>query len=342
VRRLNHAVTPTDDPACDPDAWRTTGTVIVTGGTGGLGAHVARWAARQGAAHVVLASRRGDTAPGAAELRDELTALGTGVTLARCDVSRRDELVRLFTDVPAEHPVTAVIHTAAVLDDGIVASLTPERLATVAAAKCAAAEHLDELTRDLDLDAFVLFSSFAGTSGNAGQAAYGAANAHLDALAERRRAQGRPATSIAWGAWRAGLPTDNERAQQRLRRGGMIAMEADHAVDAMRRAVARGDTGIVVAHVDWDRFVPAFTAVRPSALIADLPEVVALREREARAEPESGAPADERAQRWSALTAAQRAAELLDLVRTCAATVLGYAGPDEVPAARPLRDLGLD
>ncbi|MEU6075137.1 type I polyketide synthase [Micromonospora sp. NPDC047074] len=345
--RLADRPRPTDESA-DADAaatggWRMRGTVLVTGGTGGLGGHVARWAARRGAAHVVLASRRGPDAPGADALAAELGEIGARVTLARCDVTDRDEVARLLAEVPAEHPLTAVLHTAAVLDDGIVDTLTPERLHTVAAPKSAAAAHLDELTRDLDLDAFVLFSSFAGTSGNAGQGAYGAANAFLDALAERRRAAGRPALSVAWGAWSgAGLPADNERAQQRLRRGGMVGMAPDLAVTALERALLRGDTTTVVADVDWPRFAGAFTVVRPSPLLADLAEV---REAAARqpAEPDAGdAAPSEAARRLTGMSPAERASALLELVRQSAATALGYAGGDDIPADRPFRELGLD
>ncbi|WP_425566195.1 type I polyketide synthase [Polymorphospora rubra] len=342
--RLADRARPTGE-AADAEAaegWRMRGTVLITGGTGGLGGHVARWAARRGAAHVVLASRRGPEAPGADALAAELGGLGAQVTLARCDVTDRDELARLLAEVPAEHPLTAVLHTAAVLDDGIVDTLTPERLHTVAAPKCVAASHLDELTRDLDLDAFVLFSSFAGTSGNAGQGGYGAANAYLDALAERRRSAGRPALSVAWGAWSgAGLPAENERAQQRLRRGGMVAMAPDLAVTALERALLRGDTTTVVADVDWPRFAGAFTVVRPSPLLADLAEVREAASRPAEPATRDAAPSGA-ASRLAGLPPAERAAALLDLVRECAATALGYAGGADIPADRPLRELGLD
>ncbi|MEU4366853.1 type I polyketide synthase [Micromonospora chersina] len=331
------------DPAPDDDGWRMRGTVLVTGGTGGLGGHLARWAARSGAAHVLLASRRGPDAPGAGDLAAELTDLGVRVTVARCDVTDRAQLAALLADLPDDAPLRAVLHTAAVLDDGIVDTVTPARLHTVAAPKSTAADHLDALTRDLDLDAFVLFSSVAGTTGNAGQGAYGAANAHLDALAERRRAEGLPALSVAWGAWSgAGLPADNARAQQRLRRGGMVAMDPDLAVAALARALRRGDRTTVIADIDWTRFAPAFTLVRPSPLLADLPEFQAATRPAETPVEEPAAPPSELARRLAGLSAAERSAALLDLVRQCAAGALGYGSADDIPATRPFRDLGLD
>ncbi|MEU4565127.1 type I polyketide synthase [Micromonospora sp. NPDC023956] len=345
ARRLTRITEPeptTTDPG--DDGWRMRGTVLITGGTGGLGGHLARWAARSGAAHVLLASRRGPDAPGAADLAAELTDLGVRVTVAPCDVTDRTQLAALLASAPDDAPLTAVLHTAAVLDDGIVDTVTPARLHTVAAPKCTAAEHLDELTRDLDLDAFVLFSSVAGTTGNAGQGAYGAANAYLDALAERRRAEGRPALSVAWGAWSgAGLPAENERARQRLQRGGMVAMDPGLAVQALVRALRRGEVTTVVADIDWTRFAPAFTLVRPSPLLGDLPEVrQAARPADQPAEAAEETPSSAFAQRLAGLSPAERNAELRDLVRQCAATALGYGAADDVPATRPFRDLGLD
>ncbi|WP_344599199.1 beta-ketoacyl reductase, partial [Streptomyces violaceusniger] len=178
-----------------PAVWRGRGTALVTGGTGALGRQVARWLVDSGVERVVLASRRGAEAPGAAGLVGEL---GSRVRVVACDVADREGLAALVGTIP---DLRTVVHAAGVLDDGVLEALTRERIRAVMRVKADGARHLHELTRDLDLDAFVLFSSAAGTVGNAGQGSYAAANAVLDGLAQRRRAEGLVATSVAWGAW---------------------------------------------------------------------------------------------------------------------------------------------
>uniref|UniRef100_UPI00082BE560 type I polyketide synthase n=1 Tax=Streptomyces hygroscopicus TaxID=1912 RepID=UPI00082BE560 len=336
ARRLVRAA----EPASAGGSWTPgAGTTLVTGGTGALGAQVARWLVAGGAEHVLLTSRRGLDAPGAAELRDELAASGARVTVAACDVADRDALARLLAGLPAELPLTGVFHTAGVLDDGVLDSLTPERFGAVLRAKVAAAAHLDELTRDRDLSAFVLFSSTSGTLGAAGQANYAAANAHLDALAERRRAEGLPATSIAWGPWAAGGMAADEALERRMRRGGLPPMDAGLAIGALQRALDLDDTVVTVADIDWERFAPDFTAVRPSRLLADLPEL-----RAAEPEPATGPGTDgsSLAARLAGLGEAERDRLLLDLVRTQVAAVLGHDGSESIGADRAFGELGFD
>jgi len=292
---------------------------------------VARVLAGAGAEHLVLASRSGPDAPRAAVLRDELTALGAGVTIASCDVADRDAVARLLGEVP---PLTAVVHTAGVLDDGLLTDLTPERFAAVYRSKVTAAFVLDELTREQDLSAFVLFSSASGAVGNAGQANYAAANAVLDALAEQRCALGLPATSVAWGAW-AG---EGMVAGADSREAGVGALDPDLAVTALRRVVSGVAPTAVIADIDQARFVRSFAAARPSPLLSDLPRYAEL----------VGGDRD-----GESVTAALRAtlaelpepaqlARVLDLVRTTTATVLGLPGPGAVRPRQAFKDIGFD
>ncbi|WP_269435932.1 beta-ketoacyl reductase, partial [Planomonospora sphaerica] len=223
--------------------------MLVTGGTGGLGALVARHlVVEHGVRHLVLTSRRGLQAPGAVELAAELTALGARVTVAACDVADRQALADLLAGVPVEYPLRGVVHAAGVLDDGVVAALTPERIDAVLRPKADAAWYLHELTADLGLSAFVLFSSLAGTLGNAGQGNYAAANAFLDGLAAHRRARGLAAQSVAWGLWAGGgMGAGLEAAQVRRMAGmGMGALAPEQGL-ALLDAAAGADAAAVVA-----------------------------------------------------------------------------------------------
>ncbi|GAB2697738.1 type I polyketide synthase [Kitasatospora kifunensis] len=332
ARRLEHA------PVRPGTPWQPTGTVLVTGATGAVGARVANWLAEQGAEHLLLTSRRGEAAPGAAELQQELAATGTKVTFAACDAADRESLAALLATVPAEQPLTAVIHLAGVLDDGVLDALTPERFATVLRPKAQAALNLHELTADLDLSAFILFSSLTATVGGAGQANYAAANAFLDALAEYRRGQGLAASSIAWGLWGGGGMADHGAVRDAGRSLGISAMNPDQALTALRRALESGEATLTVADVDWTRFAPAFGAARPSPLLADLPEVQGL----AASGGADNAVPDGFAQKLAGLTGGERKRALVDLVCTQAATVLGYGAVGGIEPSTAFRDLGFD
>ncbi|MFP3118390.1 SDR family NAD(P)-dependent oxidoreductase [Streptomyces sp. Iso 434] len=318
--------------------WRPRGTVLVTGGTGALGAHVARWLAGRGAPHLVLAGRRGAEAPGMAELTAELTAAGTEVTVAACDVGDRAALDALL----AAHPPTAVVHAAGSGEFGTLAGLSPDDVARVLEAKVTGARHLDDALATTDLDAFVLFSSVAGVWGSGGQGAYAAANAALDALALARAARGAPATSVAWGPWAGSGMAGAEDTADYLRRRGLRAMDPAHALDALGTAVDGGDVCVAVADVDWSRLVPALTSVRPQRLFDRL---TATPPRTGAAAPgaEQGSGATSPAvTRLAALSGKERRRELAELVRGHVAAVLGHRDTDAVGPRRAFTDLGFD
>ncbi|MDI5963008.1 SDR family NAD(P)-dependent oxidoreductase [Streptomyces sp. SL54] len=336
-RRLKRAAT--GDLSADP-VWTPTGTVLVTGGTGALGRHVARWLARAGAPHLLLVSRSGADAPGAGELSAELTALGARVELAACDIADPAALTALVAAIPADRPLTAVFHTAAVLDDGVITSLSPERLAQVLRVKVGGALNLEAATAGLDLSAFVMFSSSSGTFGSPGHGNYAPGNAFLDALAEVRRSRGLPATAIAWSGWAdGGMATGN--VGERLERHGVRLMDPDTAVDALQRALDHDDPALVVSDIDWEVFGPELVKGRPRRLYADLPELRGLLE--ARRD-DAERPRDETtlAQRFAALAEGDRRQAAIDLVRGHIAYVLNHPSPDDVEPTRAFRELGFD
>ncbi|MER7758046.1 SDR family NAD(P)-dependent oxidoreductase, partial [Kitasatospora sp. NPDC097643] len=337
VRRLVHA--PAGPVA--GEGWRPSGTVLVTGGTGALGAHVARWLARNGAEHLLLTSRRGPEADGSAELAAELTALGAATDIVSCDVSDRTALEALLAGIPAERPLTAVMHTAAVLDDGVIQALTTDQLERVLRVKVDSALHLHELTRELDLSAFVLFSSFAATFGAPGQGNYAPGNAFLDALAAQRRADGLSATSVAWGPWGEGGMAEGG-VGDRMRRHGILEMAPDLAVSALQHALDRGDTELTVTDIDWQRFTLAFTSGRVRPLLSAIPEAARVLEGVRAATEEQHSADGALAVRLAGVAPAERERILLDLVASHVAAALGFPGPEAVDTGRAFKELGFD
>ncbi|HEV7649501.1 MAG TPA: SDR family NAD(P)-dependent oxidoreductase, partial [Actinophytocola sp.] len=321
-----------------PSEWDPAGTVLVTGGTGGLGAELARHlVAERGVRHLVLTSRRGPDAPGAADLRAELAAQGAEVTLAACDVSDRDAVAGLLADVAPEHPLTAVVHAAAVLDDGVVAQLTPERMAAVLGPKAGGAWHLHELTRDLDLAAFVLFSSVSGAAGSPGQGNYAAANAFLDALAAYRASSGLPATSMVWGPWAArtgisGHLTDIDI--KRMSSAGLPPMDTARGLALFDAALTSSEPVVVPVVLN----LPALRAQR------DVPPVLRgfAGTGRRRAAGRNSATASTLVSRLSGLAETDRVREVENLVREQAAAVLGHAAASTVDIEREFRALGFD
>ncbi|MFJ6086959.1 type I polyketide synthase [Streptomyces sp. NPDC092369] len=330
LRRLGQArhtgklVLTSPPPPLDP-----AGTVLITGGTGTLGALVARrLVTRHGVRHLLLTGRQGPAAPGAAELRDQLAELGAEVTVVACDVGDADAVDALISGIPTAHPLTGVVHTAGVLDDTVLTSLTPQRLAAVARPKTDGAWHLHRATAHLDLSAFVLFSSAVGVLGNAGQSNYASANAQLDALAQYRRVRGLPAVSLAWGHWAeaGGMAAGLGSAEtDRLARTGLAPMTNDTALTLFDTALDTPYTVVVAAEIDPSRSEDG----RRSGVLRDL----AARARPA-VRPSSTSTDPSRALR-SELEGASEVdcgRRLLTLVRSTAAAVLGHA---DATAVRP-------
>ncbi|GAB3449349.1 SDR family NAD(P)-dependent oxidoreductase [Actinophytocola sediminis] len=319
------------EPGSPEVVWRPDSSVLITGGTGTLGAALARHLVRaHGVGHLVLTSRRGQDAPGARELVAELTELGTQVRVVACDVADREAVRGLLADL--DRPLTAVVHTAGVLADGTLTSLTAEQVARVLRAKVDAAWHLHVLTGELD--AFVLYSSLAGLIGSSGQANYAAANAALDAVARHRRERGLPATSLAWGLWSSdsgmtGHLEDIDHA--RLARDGLAPIDTEAGLAAFDAAMS------------LDRPVLAVTPLNLSALRTSDSVPVLLRGLvpPARRQAVSGDDID-LAERLRALAEPQRQATLLELVRGQVARILGHTDPAEVPEDQAFRDLGFD
>ncbi len=331
-----------EQSASGPAAWNPAGTVLLTGASGSLGRLLAaHLVAEHGVRHLLLVSRRGESADGAAELRHELAELGAEVRFAACDAADRTAMAALLAAVPAEHPLTAVVHAAGVLDDGAVVSLTPERVDRVLRPKVDAAWLLHELTMEQQLDAFVLFSSASGVLGGPGQANYAAGNAFLDALAEHRRAHGLPATSLAWGLWAGsgGMTGDLTEADlQRMARGGVAPLSDAEGLALFDAAGALDETVLVPVKLNLAglRAHAAATGQLP-ALLRGLVRVPVRRS--AAGEQES---AGALAQRLAGRTEGEREAVLLDLVRAHAAAALGHPGAESVDTERGFLELGFD
>jgi acyl transferase domain-containing protein/acyl-coenzyme A synthetase/AMP-(fatty) acid ligase/acyl carrier protein len=312
------------------------GTVVITGGTGAVGAHLARHlAATHGARHLLLTSRRGAEAPGAQELIAELAELGAEAEVRACDVSDRSQLEGLLASLPADRPLAAVLHCAAVFDNGLVEFLDPERMQNAFAPKATAAWHLHELTREIPGCELVLFSSIAGTLQSPGQGNYAAANAFLDALAQRRAAEGLAGVAIGWGLWAAERVDDDGLAATdlaRLRRIGIVGMQTDRALalfDLGRAAPAPSFLATPINRAALRSLGRAGTA--PALLRGLAPAAPGLRRH-----------GETLAARLPKLTEAERVPAALDLVRAHTAEVLGHSAPELVDPRTPFQEIGFD
>ncbi|MEU5980653.1 SDR family NAD(P)-dependent oxidoreductase, partial [Streptomyces sp. NPDC047315] len=324
-------------PPLDPE-----GTVLITGGTGTIGGHLAEHlAATWGVRHLLLVSRQGPAAPGAAELVERLTALGARAHLVAADVADRAAVNRLLADVPADHPLTGVVHAAGALDDGVIAAQDPQRLARVWAVKAAAAHHLHTATAELPLGLFTLFSSSAATLGSPGQANYAAANAYCEALAARRQAAGLAAGAVGWGLWgeasgMTGGLTDTDRA--RMARTGIGALTTERGLALFDTSWRHGNPQLLAVELDTQALAAQPAAALPPLFRALTRAVTARRT----AAADSGAEAPHWARRLAGLPADEQHRVLLDLVCTHAAAVLGHAGAEAIHADTPFKDVGFD
>ncbi|CAM5463896.1 hypothetical protein SGLAM104S_10423 [Streptomyces glaucescens] len=328
-----------------PPAGSGAGTALVTGATGTLGRLVARHLVeRHGVRNLLLVSRSGPAADGAAELVAELSALGARADLVACDVADRQALADLLDGIPADRPLTTVVHTAGVLDDGMLPALTPERIDTVLRPKADAAWNLHELTRELDLSAFVLFSSVSGVLGNAGQGNYAAANTFLDALAAARRAEGLPATSLAWGFWeqRSAMTGELDDVNlARIARSGLTALPSEEALALFDTAVGADAALTLPVRFDTAALRAAHTPL--PALLRGLVRGTAVRRaRAAAAAEQSTAAPSALVRQLAGRPEDEQLAWLSEFVRGHVATVLGHGSAAAVGENRAFKELGFD
>ncbi|MFD0342972.1 acyltransferase domain-containing protein, partial [Streptomyces sp. NPDC127117] len=351
VSRLLAAAVPPGDRE-----WAPRGTVLIGDGTTPLAGHLAGWLAGTAVERVVLLAPAG-SAPDP----DVLAELGERAVVRNVDVTDREQLTSLASELAADGaPVRAVVHTSGTSHFAPVTDTDPAQLTEALRARAAGAAALDAVFAETELDAFVLFSSIAGVWGGGGQGAYAAGTAYLDGLAQLRRARGLAATSVAWGPWAGGdtaVPSDapgdssgstgsadpaDGNGEEQMRRRGLLALEPAQALSALARAVAEESPVLTVADMDWGSFARAFTALRPSPLLADLPDVARIAADAAASEAENTDVSDELRQRLAVLPEPEQEAELVELIRRQAASVLGYASVGDIEAGRAFREMGFD
>ena len=333
--RLTPATTTHSIPdriAFDPD-----GTILITGGTGTLGSLIAHHLiTHHGARHLLLASRRGPDTDGATELATQLTNLDAHITITACDTANPEALAALLQAIPSEHPLTAVIHTAGILDDATITTLTPQQLHTVLRPKIDAAWNLHQQTRHHNLTAFVLYSSIAGTLGGPGQGNYAAANTFLDALAHHRHTNGLPATSLAWGLWAqtSGMTaTLDHTNQNRITRNGIVPLPNDEGLTLFDTALTTNQPVLIPARLDR-------TALRTHANNGTLPPI--LRNLTTTQRSTTKTTQSNLLRRLIGLNPNEQQQLLLDVVRSHIAAVLGHASPHTIDPERPFQELGFD
>lgn len=318
-----------------PVTFRNDATYLITGGLGTLGLRLARWLVDQeGVRFLVLAGRTGAQGP-AREAVAALEANGARVRVIEADVSVDAEVRRLMEAVRDLPPLRGLFHCAGVLDDGVLSQMDWQRFTRVTAPKVRGSWLLHRYTRDMDLDFFVLQSSFLSLTGASGQANYTAANAFLDALVGHRRALGLPATAINWGPWgEAGMATVAGSRGDAIWRGrGMRYIPPQDGMRVFARLIRHGIDHAAVAIIDWSAYLGQFPETPP--LYRELAREVGRRTAESRSEEGE----DLRTLLRRAPRGRQHAM-LLDVVREQVMRELGFE--EAIDPAQPLSELGLD
>jgi NAD(P)-dependent dehydrogenase (short-subunit alcohol dehydrogenase family)/acyl carrier protein len=301
-----------------------------------LGALVARYLAERGAERLLLVSRRGGEAEGAQELQAGLAELGCEARLVACDVAEREQLVGLLESIPAEFPLTAVVHTAGVLEDGVIETLDAQQLERVLRPKLDAAVFLHELTERAGVREFVLFSSAAAAVGSPGQGNYAAANAFLDALAQHRRARGLPAVSLAWGLWAqpSGMTGGlSETDRLRMARAGMSPLSERQGLELFELAQSMARAVVLPMRLDGG-------ALRAQARDGMLPPLLRglVRVPARRAQDAAGS----LARRLAGMPESEWEGVVLELVRAEIAVVLGHMSSAHIDPDVDFLELGFD
>jgi hypothetical protein len=328
-RRVQRLVRHTPVQPVAPLRFRSNATYLITGGLGGLGLLTARWLASRGAATLVLASRRNPSAMAEQACR-ELEDMGARIVVRQADVSRRQDVERLLSEIDRSlPPLRGIVHAAGVLDDGMVRNLTWERFARVLGPKQAGAWHLHDLTTACPLDFFVMYSSFTAVLGTPGQGNHAAANAFLDSLSWHRRALGLPALSIGWGAWAEIGAAAERQVGERLRGKGAGMLSPEQGLRLLERVWNAEPAHVAVAPIQWEQLEGRHL---DHPLLADF----------AKPAPATAAAAPDFYERWQAAPPHRRRSMLVEHIVGQAATVLGLRDSDSLEPMQGFFQLGMD
>jgi NADPH:quinone reductase-like Zn-dependent oxidoreductase/acyl carrier protein len=248
---------------------------LITGGLGALGLHAASYLAQLGAGDIVLTSRRAPDADTQRVIEEITERYRCRIHTFGADVGNESEVAKLLARIRAElPPLAGVAHLAGVLDDALLSEQSVERFRTTLAPKAFGACHLDRLTKDDDLDFFIVFSSVSSLFGSPGQSNYATANALLDGLVAQRRAQGLPATGVNFGPWAESGMASSEAARNNLSAQGLVPLEPSAALSALAEVVANGTGQATVIKANWQRAAKLLGASRPPILDLVLPSAV--------------------------------------------------------------------